>query len=244
MNRERRKTYRVALRPCNHLLISVFPEQGLPLLGDVVELSIQGARATFSAKPPPLPLAELVRISLATRGSPHPVETEARVVSRSDERRVRSYELEFTNPAMLERGLNARLFTLFNRRGQVRVPLVDTPRAVRAEGVPSPRTHRVEVHDLSVGGLALRVAPEVARELRGATDLQVRFRVPGKDHAVQVVGRIRVRRTTAQGFIFGVEMDPRRTRNFPQLQDLIVEYIHGRQVELCEQDQPQTGEVA
>ena len=232
MIRDRRKTYRVALRPCDRLLISVFPGSELPLLGDVVDLSIEGAGANFSVTPPPLPLGEQVRISLSTRGGPRPVELDALVVSRSDREHGRHYGFDFLQRGVLEDSLNKRLFRLFNRRGQVRLPMEACPAAIRAEGTKTPKTYKVMLSDLSAGGLALLAPREAERELRRVSDVQVRFRVPELDRTLQVIGRIRSRRASVDGVLYGVEFDAGRSRRFSDIQALIVGYLRKREREI------------
>lgn len=232
MNRERRKTYRVALRPCERLLVSIHPEGRLPLLGDVVDLSIYGASASCSVKPPPLQLGERVRIRLSTRGGPRPIELDALVASRSDEQRVRRYGLQFLERSALEEGLSRRMFQLFNRRGQVRIRMNGTPAAVRSEGPGEPTTHAAVLHDLSVRGLGLQVPVEAEADLRGVRRLTVRFRLEEGGRPLQVVAAIRNRRTTPQGMIYGLEIDPVATRHHDDVQDLLMQFLRRREREL------------
>jgi len=231
MNRDRRKTYRVALRPCEHLLITVHREHGLPLLGDVVALATQGAGARFSLRPPPLTLGESLRISLSTRGGPRPIELLATVASRSDEPDARHYELEFLDSLELRQGLVRRLFRLFNRRGQLRVRMDDAPAAVRSGGAQQAGPFRAQLRDLSSRGLALVVPAEAEEHLRHATHLEVRFRLPGDDAPLQVAGIVRSRQAVPAGLVLGLLLDADGTRRFPAIEERIRCFLRQREAE-------------
>lgn len=228
MNRERRKTYRVALRPCERLLITLHRQRGLPLLGDVVDLSIEGAGAVFSKKPPQLALGERVRLTLATRGGPCTIEQAALVASRSEEGDGRRYGFEFLDRTALEQGLGQRLFRLFNRRGQVRVCMDGAPAAARAE---RGAICAVGLFDLSAGGLALSIPLQAHAELGRAERLLVRFRLPGEEQALQVVATVQNRRPTPEGLIYGLALDPQETRNFQEVEGHIARFLWRREAE-------------
>jgi len=149
-----------------------------PLSGTLADVSAGGAAILFPKKSDPGPaVGQDVQLCFVSLGHGSEVRVPARVVSARTDDQNRRYGFQFTDVEALFQGLDAYYFKFFNRRRTLRVRpdlgrrLEATVRALEFEG-------RMQVHDLSLKGLALLAEPAAAESVMAATTLAVEVALP------------------------------------------------------------------
>lgn len=201
------------------------PDQGLE--GHLEDVSRRRMRVRFPADAEALlPLGREFRVLVHAAGGGRSLETRGTITLRVEHESERSYGLELCED------LEQALLQHTCRRAARRVrPEPDAPVAVTVR--PVGRTGGVigELDDLSVLGLSVWIAEAAEAELGESTEVELRFRLPGCERSLRVVGHIRYRVLQATQVQLGVELDLARSRDPEQAEDALSHYVMMRQLD-------------
>ncbi|MCA9320440.1 MAG: PilZ domain-containing protein [Planctomycetes bacterium] len=92
------------------------------------------------------------------------------------------------------------------------------------------KTDRLEVADISAGGIALLVSETNQRHLMDWT-VELTLVFPNHEGDVTIQGDVRVRKYVGPKILYGIEFDGGRTSEYPQKQAIIRQYVMQRQTE-------------
>lgn len=232
---ERRHLYRMTLGNEDRVEVSILTDSGDTLVGEVVDISAQGAALHVSrSRAPVLSLGESVSFPFTPRSQDDPVALKATVRSRNLMGKHWRYGFEFQLKSTVAMRFAEEFYGLFNRRHAFRVkPLPEEPVSVNLadldESVSPMATARL--HDVSATGLSVLVASDNDPSLAEDKVLQTTLRPPTSTRWLKLTGRIRHRTRRGSNLLYGVQFDPEHTEQFERDHEMLVDYIIHRQLQ-------------
>lgn len=229
---DQREHYRSALGRGAALGVKMICGNGAPVSGALVDLSAGGAAIEFDSPLPDGELEEgvereLVFSSLTSRS----VRAMAGVRSLPREGGPERYGFHFVDAAAVFEQLDDSFYKFFNRR-RYRRAKPGIGENLRADVAFGSVAETVKVCDLSIGGLAFYVAPDLAHALAIDVPVEVQLPIPGTDHVVTMHGHVRHVTSDARGTRVGlaVEIDPGdgSKRSMRRAECALTDYIQRR----------------
>ncbi|MBK7875418.1 MAG: PilZ domain-containing protein [Planctomycetes bacterium] len=193
----------------DHHVVSVeFPRQGAPLI----------------------PIARQAVVAFSSADLDKPLSARSRVIYRRDEPDLLHYEFQFS--AIDGETLNA----VFRRRTAARVKPPEVVGVTIRAGYDdtSPGTSSV-LNDISLTGLSISLGSQGETMLHDKERLLISFKLPNQDKPIEVIGIVRYRRMAGTMIRYGIEYDPKGTRDYGSQEERIAAYMVKRKIETVQQ---------
>lgn len=205
--------------------------RGIERRGTLVDVGPEQAALVFpNAEAPNLAMGQEILLKFSGEKIETPIEVAAIAHSRRDQKQTRRFGVWFVNPVDVETKLFPILRTLFNRRAEFRVhPDPLNPIQVTAKHLKSDKSFTGPMEDISASGMGLQLELDAEIHFAEVDYMMLSFLLPGAANPFQVGAIIRYRELIGQLTRYGLEFDPRRSKNFLDQQRAISKYAMERQ---------------
>lgn len=232
----RRRRYRVDLERRRDLKVKVQAAGRPAVQGEPVDLSLDGIGVRFASpgaqgvQSPVIAVGEEVGLSLMLPPHQRPLQSNAKVVSRTEGESHRRYGFQFTDRDQFQAQLSPALYGLFNRREAYRVrPDPQNPIEVGLEGLGGDVRFRAQLLDISVKGMAVAVPMEAEAALAGSDRIRVSASLPDVAGTLSWVAVIRDRMLVRDRIHYGVEFELEQAAASPGQRDAVMAFVMKRQ---------------
>jgi c-di-GMP-binding flagellar brake protein YcgR len=179
---------------------------------------------------PLLPIARQCTVQFSSADLEKPMAARSRVILRRDDTDTITYDFQFS--PLDGETLNA----VFRRRTAARVK----PTEVVAVSVRSAKSDATPVvnavlNDISLSGVSLSIGTQGEAMLCTTDSVVLSFRLPNVDMPIEVVGLVRYRRMAGTMIRYGIEYDPKSTREYGKQEERIAAYMVKRKIESVQQ---------
>jgi c-di-GMP-binding flagellar brake protein YcgR len=231
LERERRRHYRVELKPSKPVRVSLALSDGSLLVGEVINISKGGVKISFPAdKALFFAQNEKTKLKFAVIPEHETVVIDAIMAGTIESGGKRLYRFQFADPDSLNGALGSSLFKYFNRRQFVRVrPGAANPIEATVESRGT--FYQARIIDISRSGIRLSIESKIAQPLNQLDRAVILFQLPDCEVPVKVLGTIIHSRSERNGVICGIKFDWGETNGFQQQEAAIADYVGHRQRE-------------
>jgi len=248
MSRDRRVVYRVSPQPGDELSLAILSPIGEARSARIVDLTIEGAGIRFaSAGQPALGEGDRAKLLFSSPRLPSPVELEAVVVAQVEGGPYTHYGLRFERVEQEPPPAPGDFYRLFNRRGAYRGAEPDPNDPIEV-GIVGPKGRpkrgprrggwaelgRARLINISATGMSVVAEGDLDAALAGAEQVDVRVRLPPEHNEMCLAVSVRYRLAEGEGARYGLAIDPKRTEEYLDKEEEIVEYVMRRYSETLE----------
>ncbi|MFO1010783.1 MAG: PilZ domain-containing protein [Planctomycetota bacterium] len=192
----------------HHVVTVEFPRQGAPMI----------------------PIARQAVVGFSSADLEKPLTARSRVIFRRDESDKLVYEFQFS--AIDGETLNA----VFRRRTAARVKPPEVVGVTVRTGYDDASAGTSSVlNDVSLTGLSISLGSQGETLLHDKERLLLSFKLPGQDKPIELVGIVRYRRMAGTMIRYGIEYDPKGTRDYSSQEERLASYMVKRKIESVQQ---------
>lgn len=233
---ELRRFYRRAPGKKHALSVQIRRESESSMRGELADVSAGGAGVFFAkGKDPKLAEGAGVHLTFSALGRDGQVLATSRVASVTQLENGTRYGFEFMDLPGLFAQLDEYYVRFFNRRRSVRVrPGLDQKIEVRLSTQVGATIGRM--HDFSVDGIGVLLAPDKAQILRGVEAFEVQFVIPKSRVEIRWATRAAHQTPAKAGVVLGGDFTPVAHAELPDQRRALSDFAAARAEEMARWD--------
>lgn len=235
--KEKRQQYRVEAEKPPLFNVSMVLPEGRLLPGSAVDISMDGAAASFPEdQRPELASGDTVTLKIVIENSEKIITADALVrnISREEDREV--FHFQFLKQKQFEKHLDTAQRSFFNRRQSFRTGPTDTDAPVEITAGWDEGMIQCILFDISLSGIGLGMSEEMVAQLGDTGRLRIQFTLPGQKEKLLMAGKVQFKRYLEEEklFLVGLNFEQNIYNDNRREEAAIASYITRQQLKILQ----------